>query len=202
MKPFLVVFFGIDGSGKSTQANLLYEHLSAQNVDVSYCWSRREAYLTKLPAFIIKKLILKERGRSDGKSYTVIKKNRKTLFSNKFFRPLWLFGSLLEYLLLTYFRVVLPNRNREFLICDRYLQDALADFAVAGRKDVGKLYSNIICRFFPSPDLLFFIDISAAEGCARKNDGTLPIETIQGNIREAVNRHLLKKKGIISESKS
>ena len=143
-KPTLIVFYGIDGSGKSTQAISLFETLKNKGVNVEYIWSRRVPFFTKIPAQIIKKIMLKEVSASNGTEYISIKKNRKSLFSNKFFRFIWVNISFLEYLLLTYYKVFWPNRKKEVIICDRYLQDAIVDFAVMGRMDVNKMINTFV----------------------------------------------------------
>jgi hypothetical protein len=140
-----------------------------------YVWSRREPYLLKIPIKTIKRFCLKEREKIEGDAYLSIKRNRKGLFSNKLFQFFWINFSLIEYLFLTYFKILRPNRNRDLLICDRYLHDAIVDFVLSCSIPLSKYnisLSNLISKWFPKPDRLYFIDISAEIGMARKKDGT------------------------------
>ncbi|MBI5049488.1 MAG: hypothetical protein HZC11_01085 [Nitrospirae bacterium] len=46
-KGYLIVFTGIDGSGKTTQAELLAKNLRQDGLHVSYVWSRWEPFFLK-----------------------------------------------------------------------------------------------------------------------------------------------------------
>ncbi len=180
-KPIIFAFFGIDGSGKSTQALLLYHHFRNRGLETAYSWSRRQPSFTKFPANLIKKILLRESGDSDGSKYLLIKKKREKLLRSRLFRALWINCSLLEYFVLTFWKVVILNRKRKVLICDRYLQDAIADFAVTGSLDPKDVFNKLFCRLFPSPDRLYFIDVTAEIGASRKNDGT-SLEYLQDRV--------------------
>jgi len=128
-----------------------------------------------MPIKLIKRYILKERETIMGSTYLSIKKNRKGLLSNRVISFLWITSSLLEYLFLLYFKVFLPNKNKDVLICDRYLYDAIVDFALSCSMPVSRIESllnNPVSRLFPRPCRLYFIDISAEIGASRKTDGT------------------------------
>lgn len=168
-------FIGIDGSGKTTQALSLNDYFKEKGLNSKYVWSRREPCILKIPGKLIKRYILKEREATEGHAYLSIKKKRKGLFGNKIVSFLLINFSLLEYLFLLYLKIFIPNRNNDVLICDRYLYDAIVDFALNcpfSHSMVDTLLKNLISNRFPKPDRLYFIDINADVGVSRKKDGT------------------------------
>ena len=114
-------------------AKLLEEHLAAKGLKVDYRWSRREAFLTRIPARLVKKFVLREKGRSDGAHYVEIKERRGKMAGNPLVRWAWINATLADYLALLHVRVFSPARGADVLICDRYLQDAVADLHGLGR---------------------------------------------------------------------
>jgi thymidylate kinase len=175
VKPIILVFLGIDGSGKTTQALSLNDYLNSKGYDSAYVWSRREPYISRIPAKLIKWLILKESEKTEGEVYLSNKKKRTTFFSNRLLRFFWINLSLLEYLFLIYHRVFFPNRERDVLICDRYLNDAIIDYALScslSPGDLSKILTCAVAKRFPTPTRTYFIDIEAELGAQRKSDGT------------------------------
>lgn len=174
-RPALIVFFGMDGSGKTTQAKLLEDHLTAKGLKVDYRWSRREAFLTKIPARLVKKFVLREKGSSDGARYVEIKKKRSKMAKNPLVRWAWINATLADYLALLHVRVFRPARGADVLICDRYLQDSIADFAAMLPDPVAAaraIAGSPLARLFPKPRRLYFIDISPEVAKERKDDDT------------------------------
>lgn len=170
-----ICFIGIDGSGKTTQALSLNEYFKKQGINSIYVWSRRRPFLLKIPIKLIKRYVLKEKEKTEGEAYYSIINNRRGLFGNKIFRFFMINFSLLEYLIFLYFKIILPNKNKEVLICDRYLYDAIVDFVLSCSMPVSKIdviLNNLISRWFPKPDCIYFINISAEVGVSRKKDGT------------------------------
>lgn len=175
MSAVIISFLGVDGSGKTTQAVALTDYLKTQGLDAAYVWARREPYLSRMPASIFKRLVLRETGKSEGENYAHVKTGRTRFFKNRLLRSLWINFSLLEYLSLIHIRVLGPNKGRRVLICDRYLNDAVADFAMScsmSLTEVDTMARGVVARAFPSVARSYFIDIDPEVGAARKQDGT------------------------------
>lgn len=171
----LVVFSGIDGSGKTTQAEFFYTKLCEQGCQVDYVWARRVPVLTRLPAHIIKKFLLREKGKSDGQDYIEITQRRKGVFENKWLRFCWTRLLLTEYLFLTWYRFFVNHRQAEYLVVDRYLADALVDFASMAPNptdELSRLQRTFLAKLFPKPVISYLVDIPAEVGWDRKQDGT------------------------------
>ena len=78
---YLIVLTGIDGSGKTTQANLLVKDLKKDGIDVSYVWSRWEPFLLR---FLIKKWKNKGAKKRDNlnQEFDELKDNKNKLLNN------------------------------------------------------------------------------------------------------------------------
>ena len=170
-----IVFAGIDGSGKSTQAQLLSQALQAQGHRVSSLWGRRVPWLTRLPAILLKKCVLRESGKSDGADYAVIAQRRKKLLRHGAVKFFWSRVLLLEYALRLRFRTWRLRGAVDYLIVDRYLVDALVDLAAAASdpaNEMKELKQSLVTGLFRAPDLMLIIDLAPEMGWQRKQDGT------------------------------
>jgi thymidylate kinase len=92
----LIVLTGIDGSGKTTQAQMLVETLRREGLKVSYVWTRWEQMLVKPFTKKWKGNIKKVTGVSDGGAKEN-KKKKQQLLRNPFLRWLWLFAFFFDY---------------------------------------------------------------------------------------------------------
>ena len=119
----MIVFSGLDGSGKSTQINRLKIYLENEGLEVEQFWSRGgytpgmewvKSKLRKSNASVIPS----NRGNS---------KERDKAFKNKLIRKLWL--SLAIFDLILHYAIILRIKNRKkLIICDRYIFDTQLDF--------------------------------------------------------------------------
>ena len=98
----IITFSGCDGSGKSTQIDLLHCHLHQSNKSVKKIWSRG-GYT---PGFaLFKKLFLWALGKRGSDKKTIHQKNisyferRKSLLRYKFVSRIWLFFAILDLIL-------------------------------------------------------------------------------------------------------
>lgn len=171
----IITFYGIDGSGKSTQAEKFCNELTRRKYRVKYIWARRVPVFTRVPIKIIKKYLLSEIGNSDGENYLSIATNRKVILERKWRRFVWTRILLLEYLIITRWKFIFYFRNVDFVVVDRYLIDALVDFATIApdpRKEILSLLQSTISKLFPLTSLNYLIDIPPEIGWKRKSDGT------------------------------
>ncbi len=156
-----IVFFGTDGSGKSTVADKLIKSLSESNVPVTrFHWRPR---------------VLPPKNKEKIFKYDVTKPDDMPS------RPLIL--SLILYLyfyldfLLGYFKLILPGlRKGEFVIYERYFYDVLVHpvrYRLKPMNWLGKILSKIL----PSPDLMVILHGDPEVIYGRKKE--LPIEEIE-----------------------
>ena len=135
---------GVDGCGKTTQAKMLVDRLRKESYEALYVQ----------PVFIILNVLTRSKGNdvtpiSPRKTRTSqmsdSDKHGKRFFSKK------LFMSLLgySYALATYIFMNFTGRGK-IIICDRYFYQFFFDL-------FGN-WSETIIKFFPRPDIAFFLD--------------------------------------------
>ena len=132
LKCVLICVEGIDGSGKSTQLDLLYSWLKSKNLDVILtCWNS-----------------------SDLISETTKRAKKKNLLSGRTFSLLHAvdFADRLE-------KVIIPAMKAGFIVlADRYVYTA---FARDVARDVDKKWVRNMYGFAIKPDLTLYFDVSA-----------------------------------------
>lgn len=144
-KGFLIVFEGIDGSGKTTQARMLFETLRERGFDV---------ILSREPTDSIYGQKIRE--LAQGKRASTSPEDEYLLFINdrKFH-----VDNLIKPAL----------NNRKIVILDRYYFSTIAYQGALGL-DPEKIRSEN-ALFAPEPDLIFIINIQPRRGLNRIRDG-------------------------------
>lgn len=165
-----ICFVGIDGSGKTVQAEKLVERLKDRGISCAYMWCRYSPRLLMPLIWVARKLIRRSKGGSEYSRFTSAKRGvlRRPLLG-----WLWLNISLLEYLVQVTFTARVKLRRRRNLICDRYVHDMLADMAInldRSGSSMLALARHPMVRLFPIPDRVFFLDVSPDVAFARKSD--------------------------------
>jgi thymidylate kinase len=179
MKRKLIVLMGLDGSGKSTQAELACEWLSARGTPAQTVWMRGESYLTK-PVLRMGKAMLrapKEKKRGGGidagDDYHRYVGSKQSLFKSRFLKGIWRTLTILD--LYITFKVAFRKVRREtrVIVLDRYIYDSFIDIDSAfGSKgeEVDRLQRSSMLGLFPKPDLILLLDIAPGEAMKRKDD--------------------------------
>ena len=151
-KSFFIVFEGIEGSGKSYQAKILYKKLKKRFNKVILT---REPGGTK-GAEIIRKIILKD----------YFEKNKKIKF-DKYTDTLLYLAARNEHLKN---KIVPAIKNKKIIICDRFIDSTFA-YQVYGKKVsfnfINDIHKQILGKV--KPDLTFILDIDVKQGLSRAN---------------------------------
>jgi dTMP kinase len=173
-RAYLIVFTGIDGSGKSTQAKRLIKSLEEDNIEVSYIYCRWDQILLALIKDMWKRSLAKKRAVSDKEFDRVKKEERRKLLSNPIFRRLWLIYFFIDYFLQLFVKLHIRLINKKLIISDRFVFDSVIDQAVDLGEDKNKLLdkldSFLFRILFPHPDLVIYVDCPEKVAFSRKND--------------------------------
>jgi len=143
-KNLLIAFCGMDGSGKTTLAKKLEEHLKKNGDHVFF--KHAHGYAISQNSFAI---------------------DEENINSFK-----WIFALLSPFVLFdswfTYFFKYKPILKKKTLICDRYFYDKIARLIYYGlmNKTMAKIYLKLI----PRPNFIIFLDIDEKKARQRKKE--------------------------------
>jgi dTMP kinase len=179
MKRQLVVLMGLDGSGKTTQAERVSEYLNARGIPSEVVWMRGESYLTA-PILKIGKALLrapKETKRGDGVhaggDYEKYVSSKQSLFKNSLLRAVWRTLTVIDLYLSVRFAFAKLAGDTRVIVLDRYVYDTFIDIdsAFDGKgTELDRLLASPLLRLFPRPLKVILIEISPEEAMQRKDD--------------------------------
>jgi dTMP kinase len=178
MKRHLIVLMGLDGSGKTSQANLLADWLAGQGLSAEVVWMRGESYLTR-PLLKIAKALLrapkaKKRGEADTpESYRRYVDRKHSVLRSGFARTVWRILVLLDFYITFRLAFAKLARTASVVILDRYVYDSLIDVASGsggGAAEAERLLDSRLTGIFPRPDMVILLDLEPAEAFRRKDD--------------------------------
>ncbi|AWB26399.1 dTMP kinase [Halococcoides cellulosivorans] len=149
----LICFSGIDGSGKTTQAERLVAEFEAAGVDATHVWARWRPFLSY--PFM-------------GVLYVTLGWRRKDYHRSAVLRRIWGYFLLIDHLLF-FARYIYPHLRSGRVVCiDRYVLDQCVELHYDG------LYrerpATLIDSWLPTPDVTFLMDVPAEVAADRKDD--------------------------------
>jgi len=149
----LVCFSGIDGSGKTTQAQRLVEEFEARDIPAVHVWARWRPFVSYPVMGIL---------------YVLFRWRRKDYHRSRLLTAVWGYLVLLDQLLFFARHLLVPLLRGKIVFVDRYLLDQFVEF------DYDGLYNRrvvrLFLRFLPSPDRTFLMDVPVETALERKDD--------------------------------
>jgi len=175
----LVTLSGIDGCGKSTQAQALQTAFETCHLQAQVVWTRggSSAWLGWFTRRAKRHGPAAQDSAQQPTTAEARIEARKQGFRSPRARWGWSWLTTVELLWQYAWRVAWPLWRGRVVICDRYAYDALADWAAYfDDAAVGKrLAARVLHACSPRPRLAYWLDVAPAEARARSPDG-LPLE--------------------------
>lgn len=172
MKPAMISFMGLDGSGKSTSIDYAYAQLKERGYKVEIV---RAAYVIVFLRGIVhlgKKLLMKKDSdpfSGDYKAYLdSLRKNANKGGAYRIFS----FLTTIEFQLQIFFKIRLKRLFGTTLLVDRYIYDNVVTYAA--NLDLGEDYMRKTMdgkwKHAPRPDKIIYIKTPVEVCCSRKDD--------------------------------
>ena len=174
----LIYFAGIDGSGKTTQAERAVAERLQSGESWAYRWVRWEPAVTGPLMGLARRLLTRGKGGerpADDPGHAEFVAAKRSVFRQKWRRDLWATIVLIEYIPQMAWRLLPALWSGRTVVCDRYLPDVWVDLAMnfdEGFAGVQRLSRHPLCRCFPRPDHMLLLELPAQLGWERKQDGT------------------------------
>jgi thymidylate kinase len=150
--PKVLIFFGPDGSGKTTQADMMVTDLKKNGMKVSKLWLRSLHTL----AFVISRVAMQVLGLSSVYEF------RTKYAHSKVFRSFWFGIEFISILPLIYWKLQIPLLKGESIVAERFVIDWIVSLSYVSRNESmvnGKL-AKLALKFIPKNAELVFIDAS------------------------------------------
>ena len=172
IKGKLIVFSGIDCSGKTTQAGLLLKYLNESKKRAIYLWNRGgyTPFLNFLKS-IPQKVFLKK-----NTAPVIYQDKRKKIFENTFLRNLWINLAIVDLILIFGVYIRLLKVLDIFVVVDRYIWDTNIDFKLNfPEADIDRLFLwKLLCFLSPKPNHIFLLKIPVDESLRRSQEKKEP----------------------------
>jgi len=189
----LISISGVDGSGKSTYGEALFDTVRFCELKSQYYWSRvGSSDFLKPFAKVAKYFYHLKRGKGGSEKkadFTQEAQRRKDLFGkSKLLRILGLNILLVEMVWQYFFQVAIPLLRKKVVICDRYIYDTFVDVVVRYGVEMdspeGKWFAKMLEALTPKPDLAYILQISFEDACQRKQVAEEEYDFIKEQIRQ------------------
>ena len=153
--PPIIYFTGLDGSGKTTFANMLAQEARRQGLPVKVAWLRMSHYLSKPLLLFCRTVGLTEYEEIDG-----VRVGYHHFYRSKAVSWLYIFLRGIDTWFDALFRVYLPSQIlRKTVICDRYVLDAIIDLMVDTHVNLENTFIwKSLCTLVPHGTLIILVD--------------------------------------------
>ncbi len=157
---------GIDGSGKTTQYELLQDRLSDSDQTVKYTWCGLKPHISK-PLFRIGERLFYSGSDSVEENHST----KTELLEDWKIKQIYRSIIIPDYLSHTSLSTRYYLRRYDVVLSDRYIHDAAIDLSILfGNEDSVTDRYNSYKNLVPDPTTILLIDVSEETAFERKND--------------------------------
>jgi thymidylate kinase len=181
--PSAIIFFGPDGSGKTTQSELLIKELGRNGIKVRKLWLRSLHTF----AFLISKIAMHAMHLQNVYEF------RARYSHKKFFRGIWYAIEFCSILPLILFRLQLPLKKGYVIVAERYVIDWIVSLSYVSRNDnlLQSGFGSAALKFIPKNSLLIYIDATYDAICSRgRNEDSMEYIEYQRKLYQEIAHRL------------
>lgn len=165
----LIAIIGPDGTGKTTQVNLLIDYFKSKGIECKSEWLRFHHFFS-LPLLGFARIIglseIKIFIDGDTIGYHYFKKSKLISSTYPYFM-------LMDTLFFYFFRIYLPIKiQNNVIVCDRFVYDTLIDIAlsVGDLQNFNKPYYKLFLKLIPKNSIIFVLIAKESEIISRRSD--------------------------------
>ena len=151
----LICFTGIDGSGKTTHANLLIKALRKRGHPCTYVWAAERPIFSYIFYGLTRLLGYWREIKRD--AYMDPLELAPPGIRDKF-NLVWLCFLFLDFQIKTLFKVRIPLFFKKIVICDRYVYDLLMELMLS--RQYSDRFCKLLLQTLPKPRVTFLMDVS------------------------------------------
>jgi thymidylate kinase len=144
----IITFCGVDGSGKTTQRELLQRELEALGKNVAYFHATEFSLANRL-------------ARSAKKQASFTPGSEKAVssagFTGVFLRLIFL---SLDALRFEWYAAGLRKQKTDYLLSDRFFQDSLLNICYLSQNMLVRAYAKLLARVLPAVDVTFYLQLT------------------------------------------
>lgn len=172
MKPAMISFMGLDGSGKSTSIDYAYEQLKKRGYKVEIV---RAAYVIVVLRGIIKlgkKILMKKDSNPFSGDYRAYLESLRKNANKGGVYKIFSFLTTIEFKLQILFLIRFKRMMGTTLLVDRYIYDNVVTYAANLDKDEEYMEKTMNGKWknAPRPDKIIYIKTPVEVCCSRKDD--------------------------------
>ena len=166
----VIIFCGLDGSGKTTQAKKLLSYLESKKISSEYVWLRYPNFFS-LPFAAFLRLF--------GISGYPIPEEKKikgldNLSTHKNLKKLWIWSLYNDFKFMCWKKISTPIKKKKILILDRFVIDTAVELAInTDQDDNFDSISKKFFKFIPNNSVIFFLDIDPKISYERNHEEDL-----------------------------
>ncbi len=164
-----IALCGVDGSGKTTQLNLLANHLKESTTKVRTIWFRWPVLLS-YPFLGVCRLLGYTKWVTIQRSNIRVAERR--FYLNKALAKLWPWFFVTDVFVHSFIHIIIPLRQGYLILCDRYVLDILVDL-ICDTKDISllrRLPGRMLLSSVPKNSNFLLIDVDEKTAFERKPD--------------------------------
>lgn len=173
MLPKIIVFTGIDGSGKTTQARILTKYLQKRDIAVSLVQQFAPNKLIKIILKNTAPFFIKMERNASNKTYF----NRENSTNQSFLKSVLRMCALTRIVCMGFTRTwvkLLLNVSSSIIVSDRYFYDDI--IKAKWMYGISNRFDRMLMCLVPKPFILFNLDILPEKAWKRETDGNTTLE--------------------------